>query len=227
MLEGVYTLNYELRDWYLFDIWGSWVAKGSVYNNPKFPDGNRIRTSEVVSITPRDMDMVVATKNSTYVCKYSECLDSGLGFLSDTKLVPVSDADGVRQRMLSHISDRLSTEENKIFSSIPADLDCVVLVLTNLREFCFGRCLKRYNGASSTIKGFPHLGMFQDSVLVIDQAAGIDLRYMPMAGVLKFYSLDAAHTPVYAYNTGNKVLHLEVGGKVYDLFPNVAPLRIE
>ena len=46
-------------------------------------------------------------------------------------------------------------------------------------------------------------------------------------GALKFYSWDAAHTPVYAYNTGNKVLHLEVGGKVYDLFPNAAPLRIE
>ena len=106
-------MNYELRDWYLSDIWGSWVAKGSVYNNPKFPDGNRIRTSEVVSITPRDMDMVVATKNSTYVCKYSECLDNGLGFLSDAKLVPVSDADGVRQRMLLHISGRLSAEEKR------------------------------------------------------------------------------------------------------------------
>lgn len=104
-------MSYELRDWYLSDIWGSWVATGSVYNNPKFPDGNRVRTSGVVSITPRDTDMVVATKNSTYVCKYSECLDSGLGFLSDTHLVPVSDADGVRQRMLSHISERLSTEE--------------------------------------------------------------------------------------------------------------------
>lgn len=113
MLEGVYTLNYELHDWYLSDIWGSWVAEGSVYNNPKFPDGNRIRTSEVVSITPRDTDMVVATKNSTYVCKYSECLDSGLGFLSDAKLVPVSDADGVRQHILSHISERLSTEEKR------------------------------------------------------------------------------------------------------------------
>lgn len=113
MLEGVRALSYELRDWYLSDIWGSWVATGSVYNNPKFPDGNRVRTSEVLSITPRDMDMVVATKNSTYVCKYSECLDNGLGFLSDTHLVPVSDADGVRQRMLSHISERLSTEEKR------------------------------------------------------------------------------------------------------------------
>lgn len=226
-MEGEHMLNYELRDWYLSDIWSSWVAKGSVYNNPKFPDGTRIRTSEVVSITPRETDMVVATKNSTYVCKYIECLDSDLAFLGDTKLVPASNADGVRQRMLSYISERLSTEENRIFSSIPPELDCVVLVLTNLREFCFSRRLKRYNGVSSPIKGLPHLGMFQDSVLVIDQAAGIDLRYMPMAGVLKFYSWDAAHTPVYAYNTGNKVLHLEVGGKVYDLFPNVAPLRIE
>lgn len=221
-------MDYELRGWYISDSWGSWLARGSVYGHPKFKDGQRIHTSAIVSIVPGETSMVVMTKNSTYVCQYDECLDSTLDFLKDTRLIQEGNADDIRQCILTYVSARLSAEESKIFASIPANVDCMVLVLTNFKGLYLDRCIKRCDGDISLVECFPHLGMFQDSVSAVDHASGVDVRYMPMGGgFLKFYSWDAVHTPVYAYNTGDKLLNLEIGGKVHELFPGATPLRIE
>ena len=77
----------ELHDWRLSKHCTSWVARGAVYNDHRFFDGQRIRTSVVTSITPGDVSIDVATKNSTYTCSYAECSDSTLDFVNDVALI--------------------------------------------------------------------------------------------------------------------------------------------
>ena len=77
----------ELHDWRLSKHCTSWVARGAVYNDHRFFDGQRIRTSVVTSITPGDVSIDVATKNSTYTCPYAECSDSTLDFVNDVALI--------------------------------------------------------------------------------------------------------------------------------------------
>ena len=79
----------------------------------------------------------------------------------------------------------------------------------------------------SQIEGSQHLGMFQDSVLVVDCSSGVDLRYMPMGGgLLDFYSLKAARTKVFVCNDGNLPLRLRVGDSMYTLQPKASPILI-
>lgn len=80
-------MGYELRDWRLSKYGASWVARGAVYNDHRFFDGQRIRTSVVASITPGDASIEVSTKNSAYICPYAECSDSTLDFVNDVALI--------------------------------------------------------------------------------------------------------------------------------------------
>ena len=134
-------MGYELRDWRLSKYGASWVARGAVYNDHRFFDGQRIRTSVVASITPGDASIEVSTKNSAYICPYAECSDSTLDFVNDVALIGAADADAIRQNIQRHVSARLAMEEATAFSAIPRDADCLVLVLTNCREHYFKQCL--------------------------------------------------------------------------------------
>lgn len=220
-------MGYALRDWRLSKYGASWVARGAVYNDHRFFDGQRIRTSVVASITPGDASIEVSTKNSAYICPYAECSDSTLDFVNDVALIGAADADAIRQNIQRHVSARLAMEEATAFSAIPRDADCLVLVLTNCREHYFKQCFSRHGGAVSQIAGSQHLGMFQDSVLVVDHNSGVDLRYMPMGGgLLDFYSVKAAGASVYSYNDGSLPLRLRVGGSMHTLQPKSSLILI-
>lgn len=220
-------MGYALRDWRLSKYGASWVARGAVYNDHRFFDGQRIRTSVVASITPGDASIEVSTKNSAYICPYAECSDSTLDFVNDVALIGAADADAIRQNIQRHVSARLAMEEATAFSAIPRDADCLVLVLTNCREHYFKQCFSRHGGAVSQIVGSQHLGMFQDSVLVVDHNSGVDLRYMPMGGgLLDFYSVKAAGASVYSYNDGSLPLRLRVGGSMHTLQPKSSLILI-
>lgn len=220
-------MGYELRDWRFSKHGTSWVAKGSVYNDHRFFNSQRIRTSAVVAITPEIDSLEVTTKNSTYICPYAECSDSTLDFVNDVALIGAADADAIRQNIQRHVSARLAREEAVAFSAIPVDVDCLVLVLTDCRDHYFKQCFRRNGGMVSQIEGSQHLGMFQDSVLVVDCSSGVDLRYMPMGGgLLDFYSLKAARTKVFVCNDGNLPLRLRVGDSMYTLQPKASPILI-
>lgn len=181
----------------------------------------------VASITPGDASIEVSTKNSAYICPYAECSDSTLDFVNDVALIGAADADAIRQNIQRHVSARLAMEEATAFSAIPRDADCLVLVLTNCREHYFKQCFSRHGGVVSQIAGSQHLGMFQDSVLVVDHNSGVDLRYMPMGGgLLDFYSVKAAGASVYSYNDGSLPLRLRVGGSMHTLQPKSSLILI-
>lgn len=54
----------KLENWKFLDCWGNEVCFGNVYGNPKFTDGQFIRTSKV---TLKDLEnKIITSLNSTY-----------------------------------------------------------------------------------------------------------------------------------------------------------------
>ena len=57
-------------------------------------------------------------------------------------------------------------------------------------------------------KAFPHIGMFQDSFLIMSDDENIDIRYLPHPNNIAFYNIDTDDMPLYAKNIGNSVIYL-------------------
>ena len=67
---------------------------------------------------------------------------------------------------------------------------------------------------------YPHIGMFQDSILCMMDEYRIDIRYFPYQfGNIEFYSFETDGKPVYIENFGDSEFKAEVYGKVYVLKP--------
>lgn len=173
------------------------IMHGIVSGHKKLIDSLPIHTSRVRSYTIdyEDSELVVQTENTVYHCPLAYCNFEKQDLVKNQ----IPNYEKIRQEY-----------KNKIKEELPvADEGNVLLVISNHNEFYFHSLYYKPEGADAEVKysAFPHIGMFQDSFLIISEEGNIDLRYFPHFQNIEFYMQDTDNKPFYIENLGDITLY--------------------
>lgn len=183
-----------------------YIGKGVVTGHPKIPDTNRMSTSHIKAIfTDLDQgEVTLTTMNHVYHCPLGECCWSRQDKYPD--LIP--DYEIAKEKFQNQ--EEPSIEARK-----------VLLVLSDHDEYYFHSLYYKETEDSEPCRyyGNAHIGMFQDSYLIMAEEARIDLRYFPHFRNIEFYSEDTKHRPLYLENIGTTVLFAKTSKGLIKLAP--------
>lgn len=200
----------RLRNWFIEEHGGVRIAHGNVEGNPRFEDGTFIHTSGVREVREDgEKGISIRTRNSIYECAWEDC--------AFHRQMPL---EGMRQRM-----DAFG-ERQELPPSLPSE--CVFLSFSSEKEFYFQRGAVRKKGRTTWISMYPHIGMFQDSCILmvmegVDLAeSSIDIRYFPGLFDITFYMFETSGLPAFFLNEGKCAIHfvtemglpIKVGGNI-------------
>lgn len=197
----------KLRNWFLTGHEGTYTAHGYVEGNPRFRDGTFIYTSEVQSILEDGEDWItIQTKNSVYRCAWEECNFN-------------------RQEPMEKL--RRFPEALRKIQTFPEGLpqECIFLAFSSDDEYFFRRGAVRTRNGTSWLVLFPHLGMFQDSCILMEQegmaVSRIDIRYFPFPAFLgmEFYQFETDGLTVFLRNEGKKSMRFRLEEETLELRP--------
>lgn len=183
-----------------------YIGKGVVAGHPKIPDTNRMSTSIVKAIYTdlEQGEVILTTINHVYHCPLGECCWSRQDKYPD--LIP--DYEIAKEKFQN-------LEEPSI------EVGKVLLVLSDHDEYYFHSLYYKETADAEPCNyyGAAHVGMFQDSYLIMVEEAGIDLRYFPHFRNIEFYSEDTDDRPLYLENIGNTVLFSKTSKGLIKLEP--------
>ena len=161
----------QLHYWYIreHEIDGvvKTIAHGIVTGHKKLPDSIDIHTSPVKSVfvDKDEEELVINTENSIYHCPLAYCRFRKQDKYPD--MIP--DYEEIKEKYKGK-QEYPSIEKGK-----------VLLVLSNFEEHYFHSAYCREAADSEPLKldAFPHIGMFQDSFLILGKNAWINIGYFP------------------------------------------------
>lgn len=169
------------------------IGKGVATGHPRIPDANRMSTSMIKAIfTDLDQgEVILTTMNHIYHCPLEECCWSQQDKYPD--LVP--DYEIAKEKFQN--LEKPSIEVGK-----------VLLVLSDHDEYYFNSLYYKETEDLEPCNYYvsAHVGMFQDSYLIMVEEAGIYLRYFPHFQNIEFYSEDTNDRELYLENIGTAVL---------------------
>ncbi len=182
------------------------IGKGVVTGHPSIPDTNRMSTSNVKAIYTdlEQGEVVLTTMNNLYHCPLEYCCWYKQDEFPD--LIP--EYDLAKKNFQNR--ETPSIEPGK-----------VLLVLSNHDEYYFNSLYYKETEDVEPCNyyGDAHVGMFQDSYLIMAEEAGIDLRYFPHFKNIEFYSENTKGRPLYLENIGNSVLFAKTSKGLMKLAP--------
>lgn len=211
----------SLHQWYLTHaVGGMFILHGVVTGHPKLPDAHSIHTSYLHSVMQDEevpCRFVFRTKNTEYHltmedCDYKRCRR----FI---QMLPVpGELPGLEQWASQF--EAFAQEYEKDEPACEAPDDAILLRLGNNREYYFDSMDIKLNGAHLPTRMWPHVGMFQDSVLCQSCRTDIDeeydLRYFPYRnGNVEFYCWESQELPVCIENCGDDDLRVKVAQWAY------------
>lgn len=231
-----------LRNWYFssHDYEGkiTWIAHGNVYYNSKFEDGLKIHTSVIKKISLGDSYFDVYTTNSIYRCLFGESTERCFKFIDTSSLfdesVNKSDLDTLKEKIISELKTSKKHDEEKIYESIHDEKECLIMIFSDIKDYYFEDFIIKMNDKMVHYTMYPHVGMFQDSILINRQncelkndAEEIDFRYFPYKGNrILFYNWEGYSGKIYAVNKGVKELEIDTPYGGFLLQPNSNPYLI-
>lgn len=190
-------------------------AHGIVTGHERFMDTTFVNTSEVKHITIENEIAIIQTRNTRYEC---DLKSAKYEFFEVPEVIP----DFIVYR------DKYANLRNKENHAL--EQDGVLLVLGNNKEYYFNSIYAKFGDEEKySDQAYPHIGMFQDSVLcMLDmERYRIDYRYFPFQGLhVEFYSwMDEIDT--FIENCGDEELFVTVKGNVYRIDPGKRKKIIE
>lgn len=181
------------------------VAWGNVYGNPTFSNGYYIHTSPIeLTELSEDALTVVTESGSVYELPFS-------GFNTeveqDTKTYRAAGIDAALMKKICARSHREVTRRQKEVGGRigPNELYLEVAGCTSVADAWF----KDENGATHRINPSCHVGMFQDSWLMMGPGM-VDFRLFPEAFGWEPYHVSDNIERVHFYNTSNQDVGLRV-----------------
>ncbi len=203
----------QLHYWYVgeHEIRGEMyrIGHGIVTGHNRLEDSIDMHTSavEAIHIDEDSGELVLTTRNSVYHCPLAYC-------------------DFKRQDEYPDILPNYDELKEKYRDAIeyPAiEPGKVLLVLTNFCEYYFHSLYyipkDSEDGKKLEYRGYPHVGMFQDSYLVGTKDNKIDLRYFPHYQNIEFYHKNTDGCPLFIENIGDVVLYAKTGAATIKLEP--------
>ena len=193
---GKVTLHY----WYIDLHNEKRIAHGLVTGHPRVEDTHLIHTSPVKNIS-MDYDaeeVLIETKNRVYHCPLAYCKFQK----QDTNPDLLPDYTTLKENYSNRIVDP-EIEHGK-----------VLLVLSDFDDSYFhSLCVKDDSGRVEHYETYNHIGMFQDSFLIMGEH--VDLRYFPHYKSIEFYSDDTGEMPLFIENIGSCDLYARFRGETY------------
>jgi len=219
--------KFELKNWYLSRHGSYRIGHGNVYGNPKFEDGERIRTSDIEGFELEDNAVLITTRKSIYKCEFSEHDDSyeDLDILVqelDTETGTGNLVWAIRRASMERRNQRVKELTDLI--SEPSE-KFLIICLSDKTE-CWEDCyiLKNEDNTSPTMKRFYiSCGMFQDTVHIRDRR--IQISYYPNMNYPAFYQFIVPDDmDVYFYNSGAETFTVKGGSfesEEFELEPDI------
>lgn len=182
------------------------IGKGIVTGHPSIPDTNRISTSNVKAIYTdlEKGEVFLATMNHVYHCPLEYC-------------------KWYKQDKFSNLIPEYDLAKKKFQARKQPSIEpgYVLLVLSDYDEYYFNSLYYKEteDAAPCNYYGDAHVGMFQDSYLIMAEEVGIDLRYFPHYKNIDFYREYTEGRPFYLGNIGNSVLFAKTSKGLIKLAP--------
>ena len=218
---------FTLKNWYLEEHGRKeedsvyWMAHGNVYGNPRFSEGYKIHTSEIRKIVVEETYLDVHTRNSVYRLPFAEMRDrETFLFLEqdaffEADLWTEEKKEALKANILQEAKKKWDTEAAKRkaqLESLPQD--CLCMVFSEKAHFYYEEFFEKKDGIVKQGIMRPHLGMFQDSVLLSLEELNeepADYRYFPLNGnTIEFYVWYGYEGDIYIRNNG--CYQLEIKG---------------
>lgn len=203
----------QLHYWYIKEdeYHGEKIYRGNgiVTGHGRLPDANDIHTSPVKSVhaDEKEGELVLYTKNNVYHCPLEYCRFEKQDMFPD--IIP--DYEKIKEKYKDKIYYP-SIEPGK-----------VLLVLANFCEYYFHSLYyvpkKSNDGRKLEFSGWPHIGNFQDSYLIMTEDYKIDIRYFPHYQNIEFYSEVTDGCPWFIENIGDVVIYAQTSVGTIKLMP--------
>ena len=195
---------YRLLNWYFKNYPGiGMIAKGNVIDNPKFYNGEIIKTSKIEEIDLDDKNKeftFITYSGSLYTAKYDdvnvefiEYVEEGLkNFNIDKEKLEVfrNTYKLAKDKLMDYVSSILNP--NELYIEMAGVSALRAFFMTNERE----------------LKEIPitiHVGMFQDSVLITDFENNVDFRFFFNPNEIRPYSWNEELKAIKIYNFGHDI----------------------
>lgn len=184
----------ELRNWYLSIYNNDLVlARGDVYDSPRFPEGYFIRTSRIEDYEMTDTALIVTTHSgSHYEMNFSE-----LNHTQDSSTREALKVLKISDDFLNKVYMKVKPKDNTFFKDLNKELINGDLFL-ELRDNCFGRVCFKYNNKLYNLHCYCHVGTFADSYLY------------RISGVVDFRHYEFGFNSVTTYRISDTVKRLVV-----------------
>lgn len=195
---------YRLLNWYFKNYPGiGMIAKGNVIDNPKFYNGEIIKTSKIEEIDLDDKNKeftFITYSGSLYTAKYDdvnvefiEYVEEGLkNFNIDKEKLEVfrNTYKLAKDKLMDYVSSILNP--NELYIEMAGVSALRAFFMTNEKE----------------LKEIPitiHVGMFQDSVLITDFENNVDFRFFFTLYGIRTYSWNEELKTIKIYNFGHDI----------------------
>ena len=197
---------YRLLNWYFKNYPGiGMIAKGNVIDNPKFYNGEIIKTSKIEEIDLDDKNKeftFITYSGSLYTAKYDdvnvefiEYVEEGLkNFNIDKEKLEVfrNTYKLAKDKLMDYVSSILNP--NELYIEMAGVMAQKAFFMTNEKEL-------------KEIQIGIHLGMFQDSVLITDfKNNNVDFRFFFNAYEIRTYSWNEELKTIKIYNFGPDII---------------------
>lgn len=202
----------KMYEWYIDNVnsvYGDYKClHGLVSGHDRLQDSIDTHTSEVLGIMIDyvENECVVQTRNTTYYCPLAYCdfdtQDKTWELVPDYEIIKEIYYDTIKKPKI---------EPGK-----------VLLVVANWRRYYFDSLFYQPIGEEAPVPIIctPHIGTFQDSVLIRSVSDRvIDIRYFPHFENMEFYSEDTDGCPWYIENIGDADLYFRTSKGVIKVGP--------
>lgn len=190
-------------NWRLYD-WGDCAAAEGLVTahiSSRFYDGREVRTSAIVKVEVAEGALRLTTQSGSVYGLMPEAIDPDPERGAETAqcLAPFGVApdfieDCLRAR--EEADRRAGEEEPRLIA--PGELLLVTVGVTALRGLFHAQ-----DGKVTTVRPWPHVGMFTDSILLTDWDGGtVDFRYFPLGRRIEPYHISDGIETIKVKNLG-------------------------
>lgn len=197
-----------------------YIAHGRMLDKSEPSGSAKWRTSVIrkLEFVEESNSLHIHTLNSIYVCSVGEC-----------KIKKQAPFDVLPEPVLAIAAARLQP-----IIHAPEEPNTILLAFDESdKNLNYVDGVYNRDGHTAHLTPFPHLGMFTDSLLILDRTPGasrIDIRYYPGANlgrIIEFYSFKTAGCSVYLYNVGEAPLTFKTPVGTIELAPEEKKLVSE
>lgn len=218
---------FELKDWYLSRHGSYRIGHGRVYGNPKFADGERIRTSDIAGFELEEDALLITTRKSIYKCEFSEHDDS----YEDLEILVQELDEKTGTGNLVWAIKRASLERRRqriksLVEMISEPSERFIIICLSDKTECWDDCyiIKNEEHPSPLMnRMYISCGMFSDTVHIHERR--VQISFHPNGDCPAFYSFRVPDDmDVYLYNSGSEVFPVAgscFGPKGFELEPGV------